>query len=411
MQPQPQTGSPEQLDVAWFAEEGQKYPLMIFEVESRVTNAAPNNPLKVYSKSSEAFEKPLFFFHIFLAVPSDRQKIENLLAEFGRHNYRVYTQENATQFIADVLHQHRRIRAGLNFGAFLTTLLTPAWPGLDLVAVVGLMEDLSFHNAADILPAYATLVLSSRRSLVSEVARQLRARLSSGTLEHTTDSWDSYLGQSWAYPVYLGILASLSPGPDSIDCLKRLQQWQGTDACRPMGPAFPDRDHTEFVVGASPSLWALLAALFRQTPGAVKYVSEQMRDTLVSLDGWRPEHTFHAALWLLHVASLADGAAAEFEAARERINADGGVALGWLLEPPGAISIEGDFEWIGDRGHDRVQVPDRGTFRALVHRSVEQPPPVSQTVVEFALSNLVRDQLYDWAPGLVRHLHGEPGSP
>lgn len=57
------------VDVAWFATSGQRFPLMIFEVESSATNAIPNNALKVYGPEISRFEKPLFFFHIIHSRP------------------------------------------------------------------------------------------------------------------------------------------------------------------------------------------------------------------------------------------------------------------------------------------------------------------------------------------------------
>lgn len=52
------------IDVAWFSEKGQEFPLMIFEVESRPSNTIANNPMKIYGKPNYKLEKPLFFFHI-----------------------------------------------------------------------------------------------------------------------------------------------------------------------------------------------------------------------------------------------------------------------------------------------------------------------------------------------------------
>src|SRR5690349_5896015 len=73
----------QELDVAWFSEPGQQYPLMIFEVESAATNAASANPTKVFGKPNEVFEKPLFFFHIFLRVATETARIDDLRGLFG----------------------------------------------------------------------------------------------------------------------------------------------------------------------------------------------------------------------------------------------------------------------------------------------------------------------------------------
>src|SRR5215469_1005513 len=56
--------NPPAVDVAWLSEEGQSFPLMIFEIESSATNTIANNPVKVFGQPNQEFEKPLFFFHI-----------------------------------------------------------------------------------------------------------------------------------------------------------------------------------------------------------------------------------------------------------------------------------------------------------------------------------------------------------
>ena len=65
--------NPQAVDVAWLSEKGQEFPLMIFEVESKITNAAANNPLKVFGKSNQSFEKPLFFFHVMVSAGKTRR--------------------------------------------------------------------------------------------------------------------------------------------------------------------------------------------------------------------------------------------------------------------------------------------------------------------------------------------------
>lgn len=50
------------VDVAWFSNQINNFPIFIFEIESRSSNAMANNPLKVFAQSNKQFEKPLFFF-------------------------------------------------------------------------------------------------------------------------------------------------------------------------------------------------------------------------------------------------------------------------------------------------------------------------------------------------------------
>src|SRR4051812_44557182 len=77
------------VDLAWFKEKNQKFPLFIFEVESAATNGMAYNPLKVFSKKNEKFEKPLFFFQVILKEGQNSAKVNDLKEMFGTHNYRV----------------------------------------------------------------------------------------------------------------------------------------------------------------------------------------------------------------------------------------------------------------------------------------------------------------------------------
>jgi hypothetical protein len=59
-------GNSPAVDAAWLSDEDHDFPLMIFEIESKITGSIANNPVKVFGQPNEHFEKPLFFFHIFL---------------------------------------------------------------------------------------------------------------------------------------------------------------------------------------------------------------------------------------------------------------------------------------------------------------------------------------------------------
>lgn len=121
------------VDVAWFKEEGQAYPLMIFEVESKATNSAANNPIKVFAQDNKTFEKPLFFFHVFLKAGVNNARLKNLRALFGTHNYRTYTLSGgATQtLLEDVLSQHRRLFGEVSLANLCDELSTTVWAAVD----------------------------------------------------------------------------------------------------------------------------------------------------------------------------------------------------------------------------------------------------------------------------------------
>jgi hypothetical protein len=66
------------LDVTWRRDRHAKFPLFIFEVESLPTKSATDNVVKVFSRRTPSFQKPLFFFHVFVEQPSDTGRIDYL---------------------------------------------------------------------------------------------------------------------------------------------------------------------------------------------------------------------------------------------------------------------------------------------------------------------------------------------
>src|SRR5262245_32631519 len=100
------------VDVAWFRDDVNNYPLMIFEIESSATNAMASNAAKVYGQDAERFERPLFFFHLVLKAGEQSSRLAALRGAFGSHNYRVYQLDaptTGTELLNDVLSQHRRL--------------------------------------------------------------------------------------------------------------------------------------------------------------------------------------------------------------------------------------------------------------------------------------------------------------
>lgn len=101
------------IDIAWFNEQGDKFPLFIFEIESASNNSIANNPTKVFGKDSGIFEKPLFFFHIIISGAKNSEKYNDLLGLFGKYNYGVFVLNNTD--IEDLL-----LKSSLNIGGFVT---------------------------------------------------------------------------------------------------------------------------------------------------------------------------------------------------------------------------------------------------------------------------------------------------
>ncbi len=104
------------IDIAWFNEKENKFPLFIFEIESSSNNSIANNPTKIYGKDSKVFEKPLFFFHIIIDGAENSEKYNDLIGLFGKHNYDIFRINNADteNLLIKIISQHRRIHTEID---------------------------------------------------------------------------------------------------------------------------------------------------------------------------------------------------------------------------------------------------------------------------------------------------------
>ncbi len=136
--------NPPAVDIAWFAESGQAYPLMIFEVESRATSSIANNATKVFGRPSSRFEKPLFFFHIVLRS-ADTARLHVLERLFGTYNYRSFnlSETSVAAVLEAVLAQHRRVRRTVALLPLRGCLDLDGWHGVtprDLIRILGALN-------------------------------------------------------------------------------------------------------------------------------------------------------------------------------------------------------------------------------------------------------------------------------
>jgi len=111
--------SPE-LDVTWRRTEHAKFPLFIFEVESVSAKAASDNAVKVFARKTPAFEKPLFFFRIFLDDEVEPERIDYLTDSFDKLNDGTYRLKRD----ADNL---RLVKDGSSGGSTVWNVVTPSF--------------------------------------------------------------------------------------------------------------------------------------------------------------------------------------------------------------------------------------------------------------------------------------------
>jgi hypothetical protein len=351
--------NPPAVDVAWLREEDQVFPLMIFEVESRATSSVANNAQKVFAQTSNEFEKPLFFFHVFLSGKRS-SRLKTLQTQYGTYNYRHYSLDagECTKLIIDVLNQHRRLSPFIRIGPLIEVLSSDPWDEVDCHAILRTIENASFEVPYS--SVYAWLYLDHQWILPHFLRRIAQDPWEGG--------YDSYLGGHWRVPIHLALLANSQPerGPA---CLQELVEWQERSSyMTQIGPHFGlSRDYDYFILGFAPALWALVAGLMRDVPGACAYVVKQNRTVLDALGTATLPYSIFTAVWLLHLSAASDSRES-FEAARQYINCRGGINREFLLNPPGYIFLEepSDSLWIEGFQVDAAPVDELTHFRTMI---------------------------------------------
>lgn len=348
--------NPPAVDVAWLQEEDQRFPLMIFEVESRASSSVANNAQKVFAQETRHFEKPLFFFHVFLKGRSS-SRLKTLEVQYGTYNYRHYSLDagDFTRLILDVLHQHRRLTASLDIPSLLGVLSADPWQAVDQSATLKAIE--SAEYSIPYSSVYAGLCLQH-----DWIHPHFLHRIAANPYE---GEYSSYIGSHWRVPVHLALLAHCQPSAGST-ALQGIIDWQETSSyMTQIGPHFGlSHDYDHFILGFAPTLWALIAALMLDVPGACAYIAKQNHSVLHALSGAELFYSALTALWLLHLAAVGN-IPESFELARNHINDRGGINSKLLHYPPGYFNLEEPSKtpWVYELEDNAGDVPSFEDFR------------------------------------------------
>lgn len=376
--------NPPAVDIAWFAEPGQAYPLVIFEVESRATSSISNNATKIFGQPSSRFEKPLFFFHIVLRS-ADTSRLDALERLFGTYNYRSFnlSETSVVAVLEAALAQHRRIRRTVALLPLRGCLDLDGWQGVTPQDLIRILRMLNFE--ADYAPSMCISALRSELDRGALVDWLIEHGGLDGSNQNPAFSYQTYLGWNSAHPLHLGIVAAERPAL-AAEMADRFRLWQASnwEGFPRLGPHFGlSRDYDELLVGAAPALCAAVGALVPRLAPELLGLMASLRAPLADW-GAAPN-----AIWALHLASATRDDAA-FEAARNHLNDMGGVRESMVLLPAGFYDVSGDETWPHELTENRMLVPIRSVFRDKVRASL--PAGTKASAVQAALRFLVDDR-------------------
>lgn len=349
------------VDVAWFLHGNNRYPLFIFEVESRATNSMVNNPLKIYAQNNNIFEKPLFFFHLVVKGGGGSSRPENLKLMYGRENYRIYLLEEreVIDFIQDILGQHARVNREVDYLDLYQILNSNLWlDGIDVRQILRFTVSLELSKER-VISSYIGMSLIDEalfNDLINYIIEDSKVGFKDACI-------NTYIGKTWLEPIVFSLLCGLSQ--DS----KEASHWSTMLHIWQQGDSFPmltvralglSRDYDDFIVGFSPQLITLCIVLGANKDSFQSELIKILEDIIDTINiGWEG---LNAAIYLLHL-SAAMKQESLFNKAKHYLLAFKSLSEQDIFLPPACVSIiDGEFAEYFIQGEEINIIDDMKEF-------------------------------------------------
>lgn len=381
------------VDVAWFKEENQKFPLFIFEVESSATNGMTYNPMKVFAKKNEKFEKPLFFFQVILKRVQESSRIEDLKGTYGTYNYRIYKIMNSESqiFLFDILEQHRRISHNLDIVNLFEFLIQSKWIDVDLVSLSVHIESLDFEKESGLLLSSYVLLASKYKEIIPIVFNYLRKIHQDFFSNLNKVNYSTYMGNTWCFPIHLGIINACS---DDLylkeKTITQLKYWQANNSYMTMiGPHFGlAQDYDEFLIWGAGGLFGILSFLYRENYDFRIYFAKELKKII---DKTILNYRICNLVWMLHIIPPIKQSEYLFNYIKKSILEIGGFSMVSFWNPP---FLDNDENYIERFLKQKDKFPEFNEFISL-NGSKIIPDNIErvQTACYLLTNNFIDDEL------------------
>lgn len=366
----PQASSPPAVDVAWFSDTNQKFPLMIFEIESAATNTMANNAMKVLAQSTDAFEKPLFFFHLILANDPKSYRIDDLRSQYGNHNYRAYVlgKDGGSRLALDILAQHRRIRTEVHYGNLYCVLSNGDWNGLVNPALV-LQEAARLELSMDIRLLHYVWLTLEYPDLINELRLVLTDECEKGW--PSLPELDNYVGtELGALPLCCLMIRTSSNEAEAAKWLGHFYDFLSScDA--PVHTTFlgESPDWNDFLIWILPAFVVLCSAIAGERGTFRNEMCSKLLDILEQLEpdpvdslGSIELEGLQMAAWICHLSARFE-MPSQYKIAQSYINQHGGIDKRLLFSlSHTSLDDEKDYQ----HRKNIISCPEIDRFRAYV---------------------------------------------
>lgn len=403
-------GKQQKIDVAWVYEDDHEYPLMIFEIESKITSSSSNNPVKIFGHPDDTYERPLFYFHLFIKGSKVSAKIKSLEKLFGSYNYRTYDlsiEDEKTKLLIDIVSQHRRINSSLNIHSIIQLFSDPIWSQVDQEKVLCKIESLKFKS--NFLKSYAKKTLENIE-FKKHYLRFLALYVCSEDKIKHSNHYGTFWGDEWQEAIHYGMLIRFSTEVNNAYEKEFIRWFKSIPLFKNIELGLrQSREWDEFMICMAPAFWAFISALLKSSKNAIESLLVHYEKVQLALQKWPPNLSFFNSLWMLHVASELSFEK-EFRLAKNFINERGGISPKVLFCPPSTIPLDGsdftenDYEWVEKFQEKAIKVPSLKQFVAEKRKNIRllSIENCDDYLFNFAMDVLLNPGVHsDWSKRII----------
>lgn len=348
------------IDIAWFNEKGNRFPLFIFEIESTSNNSIANNPTKIFGKESKVFEKPLFFFHIIIEGTENSEKYNDLLGLFGKYNYEIFrvNKGETENLILKIISQHRRIRDHIDLPYLICHINNYENIKTEIVFdrfLIELEKLIHENDSYRLGQAYADIG-SRDTSFIEHYIKFIRRSYLNKSLPYL--SYQSYYTSICSEFVNVGILHfNFKDAFHDIDFKNLLIEAQKTETFDKIEylPGL-NYDYDIFIYNYVPFYLGLTFFLFKGNIGAQRYLLDISLRIVRKLQISNDFALEHHVSWLLLMTASNQEFCQEFEEVKNTMNCNNGI-LDTIIYSPVFMN---DHNNLPDS--EMIMVPDRDSY-------------------------------------------------
>jgi len=351
-----------ELDITWRKDKNAKFPLFIFEVESYPLKSASDNVVKVFSRKTPSFQKPLFFFHVFVDKVYETDRINYLSENYDKQNYKNYllnNKESSKELIKNIIEQHLRIKNHINLYPLIFLMNNASPIRIDLNEFLEILIEIGYDkmdNANFLMTLELAIVNDNVENIHEFYLDYLKDFLSHPNYIH--QNYNSLLQIGYSEVIHNGIhLLMNEPTNEKLFFNKLLTIEKDFKPFELWAPYFGlSRDHDLMLLSEFPLLLTLLSVSFKKQEYSIYFNNKLaviLKESFKKIGSQYLKQ--HGLVWLI-IASRTIKDENNYNFAKDNINDNGGIDKEFIINPTLAVWEEADERF--NIYNNKIKIPD-----------------------------------------------------